>query len=222
MSACRQSLVPLAVLALAAGCGETIISISSDGRIEVFVSTTGTDSDADGFSVTVDGGAARFVAPGGSVVLDRLSEGSHSVLLSGLAENCRVEGSNPRPVVVGPDGRADVAFDVRCGALTQAAGWTAASAVRASRWPASRSTNARMAAPTAKKPMTLRIALRLDPVAAIVPAKISGPKMPANFSNTLKKPKNSPLLCCGIMLAKSDRLSACVPPCTIPTRPAST
>jgi hypothetical protein len=115
VSARRQSLVPLAVLALAAGCGETIISISSDGRIEVFVSTTGTDPDADGFSVTVDGGAARLVAPGGSIVLDRLSEGSHSVLLSGLAENCRVEGSNPRSVVVGPDGRADVAFDVRCG-----------------------------------------------------------------------------------------------------------
>jgi len=114
MSARRQSLVPLAALALAAGCGETFISISSDGRIEVFVSTTGTDPDADGFSVTVDGGAARFVAPGGSVVLDHLSEGSHSLLLSGLAENCRVEGSNPRPVMVGPDGRADVAFDVRC------------------------------------------------------------------------------------------------------------
>lgn len=114
MSARRRSLVPLAVLALASGCGETIISISSDGRIEVFVSTTGADPDADGFSVTVDGGAARFVAPGGSVVLGRLSEGSHSVLLSGLAESCRVEGSNPRPVVVGPDGRAEVAFDVRC------------------------------------------------------------------------------------------------------------
>lgn len=114
MSARLQPLVPLVALALAAGCGETIISISSDGRIEVSISTTGTDLDADGFSVTVDGGTARFVAPGGSVVLGPLSEGSHSVLLSGLAENCRVEGSNPRSVAVGPDGRADVAFDVRC------------------------------------------------------------------------------------------------------------
>jgi hypothetical protein len=34
------------------------------------------------------------------------------------------------------------------------------------------------------------MAFRLEPVAAMVPAKISGPKMPANFSKTLKKPKN--------------------------------
>ena len=118
MSARLRSLVPLAVLALAAGCGETIINISSDGRIEVSVSTNGTDPDTDGFSVTVDGGTARFVAPGGSVVLDSLSEGSHSVLLTGLAENCQVEGSNPRSVVVGPDGLADVSFDVRCARAT--------------------------------------------------------------------------------------------------------
>ena len=118
MPALLQPLVPLAVLALAAGCGETIIDISSDGRIEVAVSTSGTDPDTDGFSVTVDGGTARFVAPGGSVVLDSLSQGGHSVLLSGLAENCQVDGTNPRSVVVGPDGQADVSFDVRCARAT--------------------------------------------------------------------------------------------------------
>ena len=109
-----QPLVSLAVLAFAAGCDVTFISVSSDGRIEVVVSTNGSDLDSDGFSVTVDGGTARFVAPGGSVVLDSVSEGSHSVLLSGLVENCRVEGTNPRVVVVGPDGQAHVSFDVSC------------------------------------------------------------------------------------------------------------
>jgi methylmalonyl-CoA mutase cobalamin-binding subunit len=111
-------LVLLAILAFAAGCDETLISVSSDGRIEVAVRTNGSDVDTDGFSVTVDGGTARFVAPGGSVILDSLSQGSHSVLLSGLAENCQVEGTNPRPVVVGPDGQADVSFDVRCARAT--------------------------------------------------------------------------------------------------------
>ena len=37
-------LVPLAVLAFAAGCDENLISVSSDGRIEVSVSTNGSDS----------------------------------------------------------------------------------------------------------------------------------------------------------------------------------
>ena len=118
MAARLQFLVPLAALAFAAGCDETIIDISSDGRIEVSVSTSGFDTDGDGFSVTVDGGTARFVAPGGSVVLDSLSEGSHSVRLTGLAENCQVEGTNPRTVVVGADGLADVSFDVRCARAT--------------------------------------------------------------------------------------------------------
>lgn len=118
MSAHLPLLVSLAVLALAAGCGETIINVASDGRIDVAVRTTGTDLDTDGFSVTVDGGTARFVAPGGSVVLDGLAEGSHSVRLSGLAENCLVSGANPRSVVVGPDGHASVAFEVICARAT--------------------------------------------------------------------------------------------------------
>ena len=50
---------------------------------------------------------------------------------------------------------------------------------------------------------------------------IAGPRMPANFSNTAKKPKNSPDRWRGTMLAKSERLSACTPPCTIPTSTAS-
>ena len=39
MSTRLQPLVSLAVLAFAAGCDETFISVSSDGRIEVAVST---------------------------------------------------------------------------------------------------------------------------------------------------------------------------------------
>lgn len=118
MSPRLPPLALLALLALAAGCGETFIDISSDGRIEVAVNTSGSDPDTDGFSVTLDGGTIRFVAPGGSVVLDGLTQGSHSVLLGGLAENCRVEGSNPRSVVVASDGRAVVSFTVRCARAT--------------------------------------------------------------------------------------------------------
>lgn len=105
---------PLLAVVLAGGCGETVISISSDGRIEVTVSTSGADVDTDGFSVSVDGGTARFVAAGGSVTLADLSPGSHSVLLTGLAENCRVDGTNPRTVMVGSNGTATVAFAVVC------------------------------------------------------------------------------------------------------------
>jgi hypothetical protein len=110
--------LPAALLALAAGCGDTMISVSSDGRIEVAVSTTGADVDVDGFSVSVDGGVEQFVAPGARVTLADLAPGSHSVRLSGLAENCRVVGTNPRAVVVGSDGNATVDFEVSCSRAT--------------------------------------------------------------------------------------------------------
>lgn len=101
-----------------AGCNETLISVSTDGRIEVAVSTSGLDTDTDGFSVSVDGGTSQFVESDGTVTLNSLSEGSHSVQLSGLSDNCRVVGANPRAVVVQSDGVAQVAFQVRCSLAT--------------------------------------------------------------------------------------------------------
>jgi len=115
----RLAVLPfLAVFSTLVGCGDTLISVSTDGRIEISVTTTGLDVDADGFSVSVDGGTQQFVAPAGRVTLTGLSAGSHSVFLSGLAENCHVDGSNPRTVVVGGDGRAAVGFSVVCARAT--------------------------------------------------------------------------------------------------------
>ena len=53
-------------------------------------------------------------------------------------------------------------------------------------------------------------------------ANVSGPRIPAVRSVTAKKPKNSEDRSRGIMLANSDRDSAWLPPCTVPTRIAST
>src|SRR5688500_17244389 len=85
---------------------------------------------------------------------------------------------------------------------------------RAARCPASTSTRASSAAPTTKNAITDRMALRLDPVSDTVIAKTAGPKIPANFSKTAKKPKNSDDLWRGIIVAKSERDSAWLPPWT--------
>jgi hypothetical protein len=106
-------LLPLLCLAAAAGC-ESAFSISSDGIIHVLVTTSGAGSDSDGFTLTVDGGDPRPVSSGGTVALDGLAQGAHTVLLSGLAANCSVQGDNPRSVLVGPDGGASVSFAVAC------------------------------------------------------------------------------------------------------------
>ena len=58
----------LAALTLvAAGCGDTLISVSSDGQLEVVINTTGTGVDPDGFSISVDRKPAEFRALAGSV-----------------------------------------------------------------------------------------------------------------------------------------------------------
>jgi len=106
--------VPVAAVALAVGCGDTFISTSSDGRITVVVSSTGTGFDSDGFSIIVDGSATEFLVSNGGATLTGLAPGSHTVLLTGLAQNCVAEGANPRTVVVQGDGTASVAFTVHC------------------------------------------------------------------------------------------------------------
>ena len=62
---------------------------------------------------------------------------------------------------------------------------------------------------------------REDPVSWLTRAKITGPRMPANFELVLKKPKNSLAWLLGTMEANRERLRACVPPCTRPTAMAS-
>jgi len=101
------------LLALAA-CDVTFLSISTDGFIEISVRTNGTALDTDGYRVRIDGIRAQAVAANGAITLSDISHGAHSVELTELAENCAVEGENPRTIVV-PNGRTfSVSFVVEC------------------------------------------------------------------------------------------------------------
>jgi hypothetical protein len=101
------------VLALAA-CEVTFLSISTDGFIEISVRTNGTALDTDGYRVRIDGVQAQAVAANGAITLSDISEGSHSVGLTELAENCAVEGENPRTIVVPSRRTFSVSFVVTC------------------------------------------------------------------------------------------------------------
>jgi hypothetical protein len=104
--------VLVAFYVLVTGCDNTFIAVSSDGRILVVISSSGSGIDDDGFTILVDGSATGFQVVGGSVTLTGLSQGQHSVRLSGLADNC---------VVVGADGTARVSFTVHCDRATTGA-----------------------------------------------------------------------------------------------------
>src|SRR5205823_2294201 len=50
----------------------------------------------DGYTVTVDGGTSQSIGTNGVATFIGLAAGDHTVLLSGVARNCTVSGSNPR------------------------------------------------------------------------------------------------------------------------------
>jgi hypothetical protein len=71
-----------ALLAVALfGCGGGPTG-PTEGTLEVITSTTGSDLDTDGYSLTVDEGAAKPLAPNGADTVASLSDGNHTVTLA--------------------------------------------------------------------------------------------------------------------------------------------
>lgn len=99
-----------------ADAGATTFSSScvSQGGLFVSTNTTGVDLDADGYAVTVDGGASQPIATNGSVTFTALADGAHSVALLGIAANCTVSGSNSQTVTVHGGATAAAPFSLSC------------------------------------------------------------------------------------------------------------
>ena len=89
------------------------------GDVRVTVVTAGADLDPDGYTVALDGGAGMAVAVNGSRTISGLSTGRHSALLTGLAPNCTVAGTNPRDIEVGTNETTQVSFTVNCAAIVR-------------------------------------------------------------------------------------------------------
>src|SRR5256885_15652596 len=84
------------------------------GNLTVSTSTSGSNVDADGYTVTVDGNASRSIGTNSSVTFTGLSAGSHTVALSGVASNCTLSGGTSRAGSVPAGGTASTTFSVSC------------------------------------------------------------------------------------------------------------
>lgn len=85
------------------------------GALEVEVTTSGEDLDPDGYSVGLDEGqATEPVEIDGSVQWEALDVGEHTVELLNVADNCTVEGDNPRTATVEVAATETVTFSVTC------------------------------------------------------------------------------------------------------------
>ncbi|HEX5437231.1 MAG TPA: hypothetical protein VFW98_08725 [Gemmatimonadaceae bacterium] len=103
------------VLLVAAACGsDKHTPLGPDtGSVQVSTATTGHNLDADGYSISVDGGQAQSVGDTASITLDGVTAGSHAITLSGLAPNCSVANAT-QTVTVTAGASATVSFQVTC------------------------------------------------------------------------------------------------------------
>ena len=93
---------------------------SNSGILRLSTTTVGADPDPDGYVLTVDDGASQPLGINATIHLDNLAGGSHAVELSGIAQNCAVNGPNPRTAIASSEIVADDRFEILCHASTGA------------------------------------------------------------------------------------------------------
>ena len=99
-----------AAITFAANCAPTG---SGSGTLTVTTSTTGSNPDADGYTVTVDGTTSQAIASNGSATFT-VPAGANPVALSGVASNCWANGANQGTVTVPAGGTGAATFAVSC------------------------------------------------------------------------------------------------------------
>src|SRR5688500_10648747 len=113
-----RALGPLAAAGVAAllGCGSSTTEVpSSQGRIQVTVSTSGAAPQSDEYLITLNGFPPLAVAPNGSAAYEGVPAGTYVIQLFSLADNCVVSGTpDHRSVDVEEGEVVQVIFSVLC------------------------------------------------------------------------------------------------------------
>ena len=84
------------------------------GSLRVITVTTGDNPDPDGYRFSLDRGENQPITANATATIPNLAAGSHRVQLSGLSDNCQIQGSSARTVSVPAGGSTDVTFNVVC------------------------------------------------------------------------------------------------------------
>jgi len=83
------------------------------GAVQVTISTSGRVLDRDGYAITTQGQAAVH-APVNGPVIRQLPVGTHILRLSGVAENCQIQGAESATVHVQAGATAQASFAIEC------------------------------------------------------------------------------------------------------------
>lgn len=115
-SRCLPLVSGFSAVALALACGSSDSPPDAPpalGSLQVTVVTNGLEID-DAYSVLVEGESPKAIAADGTLTFPGVAAGSYSVSLSDIADNCALEGPNPRTVTVAVQEMATVTFTVAC------------------------------------------------------------------------------------------------------------
>lgn len=82
--------------------------------LQVRTVTSGVQLDPDGYTVVVDGGAGRSIGINATLEIGSLPDGAHTVQLRDVADNCVVQGEQPRAILTTTGGTTEVTFEVEC------------------------------------------------------------------------------------------------------------
>jgi hypothetical protein len=111
----RPVLVALALAPLAScGGGADSTGPAGSATLEIVTTTTGPQTDADGYAISVDGVGRGLIGTDAALQLGDVEPGQHAVRLTGLAANCTVTGENPRTVTVTSRQSTTVGFQIAC------------------------------------------------------------------------------------------------------------
>ena len=86
----------------------------NEGTLEVLASTSGSDPDPDGYTLTVDNGVPQSLPSNGADTVASLSTGTHTVTLAGVAPNCLLDGENARDVEIAAASMTSLQFHIAC------------------------------------------------------------------------------------------------------------
>jgi hypothetical protein len=111
-------LIVTAAVVLMPACGSEDPAGVSARTLEITITTSGDEPDADGYTIQVDAESARPVLPSEILQHRDISPGDHTVYLGGVADNCKVQGANPRTISVPAEGMATITIEVVCTAQT--------------------------------------------------------------------------------------------------------
>ena len=96
-----------------------LCSCSSSGptdpaSLRLSATTTGQNTDPDGYTYSLDGGGAAALSSNGSVTINGLNPGGHELNMGGVASNCVLLGGGTRTIVLAQGDTTDVTLDITC------------------------------------------------------------------------------------------------------------